>query len=265
MLPIDSLQHHDPFTPYHILRQWYVDSDNMPTPEQCQQHFQEDRYTPLVQHLKHYHQQPLNEEEHNEWGCHLQPLLKEALATARLVSNEKVGRALSKYHSTSALDQRLVVQDSTIVNAGLGLFNGSTRPILKGETVCHYTGLLHNHQSKREQEDQSYMAFVGYVNAFDEDVFVDAKSVLGVKARYMNDPIDHTLTNVKWGEHTDVAKDCVCVGIDIIATKDIAPDEEIFVSYGDEYWAQSDVKGTVFGGNDNEYRYRSTVDEDVVK
>ena len=112
----------------------------------------------------------------------LQPLLKKALVIARLVSNEKVGRALSKYHSNSALDQRLVVQDSTIVNAGLGLFNGSTRPILKGETVCHDTGLLHNHQSKREQEDQSYMAFVGYVNAFDEDVFVDAKSVLGVKA-----------------------------------------------------------------------------------
>lgn len=257
MLPIDCLQHQvrrDPFAPYHVLRQWYVDSDNMPTPEQCQEYFQDDRYTSLVQHLKQHRQQPLNAEEHNEWGCHLQPLLKEALATARLVSNEKVRGALTQYHSNSPLDQRLVVQDSTIVDAGLGLFNGSTRPILKGETVCHYTGLIHNHQSKREQEDQSYMASVGYVNSFDEDVFVDPKSVLGVKARYMNDPIDHSLTNVKWGEHTtDVAKDWVCVGIGIIATKNIAPEEEIFVSYGDEYWSQSGVKGTVFGGNDTTY------------
>ena len=242
------------FQEYHILRQWYLDIEKSPTPVQLL-HFDNENYCQLIQHELKQHQ-PLTEEQHDAWSSALQPILKQSIAVARLLCNTQLQRSLETYHSNASVDKHLTVQTSTIATAGMGLFNSTSR-IVKGTVVCYYSGLIHNYKSKSEQVDQSYILYVGYSDAFDEDIFIDGKPVLAMKARYMNDPLNASMCNVKWdtktkappagnATETDSSSGGVsqCV-LAIIATVDIEIGEEIFIAYGDNYWNSSEVIGTV--------------------
>jgi hypothetical protein len=127
-------------------------------------------------------------------------------------------------------DQDLVPRPSGIPKAGLGLYFEpiNQEPMLKGETICYYSGHIHNYHSAKSLKDRSYLMRIG-------DVLVDPGPLPEIKARYINDPLDEHYVNCKFvpGE----------LRAAVVATRVIEPTEELYVSYGDGYWAQHDTLG----------------------
>jgi hypothetical protein len=123
-----------------------------------------------------------------------------------------------------ALDSHLDAKPSNIKDAGLGLFYVPPSPetIPAGTTLCHYTGHIHNFQSARSINDNSYLMMV------QGDILVDPGPVKSVKARYINDPLNEELINCKYVP--DGLRSAV------VATRPIQPGDELFVAYGDIYW-----------------------------
>jgi hypothetical protein len=141
-------------------------------------------------------------------------------------------------------DDDLHPKTSAIPNAGLGLFyhpvvvDGDSQQqqqqqhnIPNGATVCFYTGHIHNFQSARRLDDKSYlMALIG-------ETLVDPRPVPHIKARYINDPLKEDAINCKYcPEELRSA---------VVATRDIHPGEELYVSYGDLYWSQQATSGKI--------------------
>jgi hypothetical protein len=134
-----------------------------------------------------------------------------------------------------AFDNDLHPQTSIIPNAGLGLFyhpvdsDSQKQRIPKGATVCFYTGHIHNFQSARSLDDKSYlMALIG-------ETLVDPRPVPQIKARYINDPLNEDAVNCEY-----CAQELRSA---VVATRDIHPGEELYVSYGDLYWSQQSANG----------------------
>lgn len=137
---------------------------------------------------------------------------------------------------TIARDKDLIVKDSSILNAGKGLFyipKDHLDVIPSGEAVCYYSGHIHNFHSSRLIEDKSYLMLVA------GEVLVDPGPLLAVKARYMNDPINEDLVNCKYVPDPALFR---CV---IVSTRIIKPEEELFASYGEMYWSQQKIEGTI--------------------
>jgi hypothetical protein len=140
-----------------------------------------------------------------------------------------------------ALDDLLVVKDSTINNAGNGLFyEPELEPSEKthtkmnsGTTICYYTGHRHNFLSQKFISDKSYLLNVA------DGILVDPGPLLSIKARYINDPLNERLVNCKFVPEPDKFR---CA---VVATRDIIPGEELFVSYGEMYWSQQSFDGTI--------------------
>ena len=142
-----------------------------------------------------------------------------------------------------ALDDYLCVKPSMIPDAGLGLFyepylNEKDRnkqlidlTIKPGAIVCYYTGYRHNYHSSKMLKDRSYLLCVG------GDCLVDPLPLVNVKARYINDPMDEDLCNVKFVAQVNEYR---CA---VVATREIRVGEELLVSYGDHYWSQQKIRG----------------------
>lgn len=138
----------------------------------------------------------------------------------------------------NALDDLLTVKDSTIQNAGKGLFfcppyGHLQQSIEAGTTICYYTGHHHNYRSAQRLTDRSYLICIN------GNSLVDAGPCLTVKARYINDPLNDKFVNCKF---VSDPKHTRCF---IIASRRIYAGEELFASYGDGYWAQHPKSGTV--------------------
>ncbi len=156
------------------------------------------------------------------------------------------------------LDNKLVVGESSIPNSGRGLFylyhpssslssspsaekteetEIEMKPIASGTTICYYTGHRHNFLSQKYITDKSYLMSVGA-----SDMMVDPGPLPSIKARYINDPL-----NIKHINCTFVPDpDPTMFRCAVVATRDIRPGEELFVSYGDMYWSQQkDCSGNV--------------------
>ena len=122
----------------------------------------------------------------------------------------------------------LIIKKSKLPNAVKGLF--TTTPIKKGELVIEYEGEIIDWKEyeKRVLEDKD-----GYLFYINKKRCIDAFSTPEHKGRYANDAAG--LTRVKGLVNNceyEVKKDrCF-----IVAKKDIAPNDEIFVSYTKEYW-----------------------------
>ena len=136
-----------------------------------------------------------------------------------------------------AIDDQLIVKTSTIASAGQGLFYDerfSGKVIKAGTTLCYYTGHRHNFQSQQLLQDKSYLLNVS------GGMFVDPGPIHSIKARFINDPLNEDFVNctfVPEPEHFRCA---------VVAQRDISPGEELFVSYGAQYWSQQKQAGTVF-------------------
>ena len=158
-------------------------------------------------------------------------ILKERCLTVRAVLNKNLPP-----HEL-ALDNDLAVRASTIPNAGDGLFyKPHCKPhnvIHAGSTICFYTGHRHNFLSQKYLQDKSYLLCVS------GDILVDPGPVITIKARYINDPLNDQFVNCKFVPQSEQFR---CA---VVATRDIIPGEELFVSYGEMYWSQQKYVGTV--------------------
>lgn len=113
---------------------------------------------------------------------------------------------------------------------------GSTPAVPGDTTLCYYTGHIHSFSSSRElTQDRSYLLWVR------GDTLVDPRSLLYVKARYINDPRNDDAVNCKFvPEKVDGAD----VRAAVVTTRTVFPGEELFVTYGDHYWDQQPTAGT---------------------
>eukprot|EP00804_Cyclotella_cryptica_P025082 CCRYP_016537-RA/>CCRYP_016537-RA protein AED:0.11 eAED:0.11 QI:0/-1/0/1/-1/1/1/0/376 len=143
-------------------------------------------------------------------------------------------------HPRGKYENHLKVDISTIKDAGNGLY--TTVQIPKGDVVCHYSGYRHDYQSQKRLKDRTYLLKLqnGWPK-FDRrnDGFVDALLCKDVLARYINDPREEERCNVKF-EHIQQPDVWHCP---VVALRDIAPGEELFVSYGPRYWEESRMIG----------------------
>ena len=112
-----------------------------------------------------------------------------------------------------------------------GLFAGA--PIKQGDTVTVYTGELYRTAAALKVEDKSYLMRLG------EQCYIDART-WGPDgrppciARYINDCINPAGFNVKFVKQP-IAQPHPCAVV--VALRDIAAGEELFVDYGKWYWA----------------------------
>ena len=168
-----------------------------------------------------------------------------------------------------APDAHLAVQTSQIPGAALGLF--ATRRLSRGTVCTYYSGDVHSAKSSQQLSDASYLLRVAgsvasrpwwytalqasdnnkeKVDAQDmftrlgkewnilvdrgcthgRELFVNP-TCLGIKARYINDCLDPERWNVKYVLDSRTERAAV------VALRDIHAGEELFVSYGETYWA----------------------------
>lgn len=122
----------------------------------------------------------------------------------------------------------LIVKTSQLPNAGKGLF--TTTPIKKGAQIIEYKGEIidwKEYEKRVERDEDGYLFFINKKHC------IDAFNTPQHKARYANDAAG--LSRVKGLKNNSVyeIEDNKCF---IIATRDIAAGEEIFVNYTKEYW-----------------------------
>lgn len=139
-----------------------------------------------------------------------------------------------------AHDRHLIASKSGIPDAGLGLFfdpeegpnNGEDGTFIDAGTIlCYYAGHIHNYHSAKGLKDRSYLMLV------DGGILVDPGPLPQIKARYINDPLNDKFVNCKYVP--DKLRSAV------VATRMITRGEELFVSYGDAYWAQHETLGRI--------------------
>lgn len=122
----------------------------------------------------------------------------------------------------------LIVKKSLLPNAGKGLF--TNKPIKKGTKIIEYKGEIidwKEYEKRVERDEDGYLFFINKKHC------IDAWNTPQHKARYANDAAG--LSRVKGLKNNAVyeIEDNKCF---IVATRDIAAGEEIFVSYTKEYW-----------------------------
>jgi len=112
--------------------------------------------------------------------------------------------------------------------AGSGLFTVEKVP--EGAQICEYTGTVLCTADALRLADKSYLMRLG------SQVYVDAADHPSVLARYINDCRNPAVYNVRFEKHPKEGKALV------VASRDIAPGEELFADYGRWYWASASPK-----------------------
>lgn len=124
---------------------------------------------------------------------------------------------------------------STIPEAGNGLF--ATRDFENGQLVCEYTGKVLTFMQALKCEDKTYM-----MGGFGLNVHLDAKDCPDSMGRYINDPRNPALENVRFEKRKDLKKAFVYatryIKVCSVTSSSVIPQggEELFVSYGESYW-----------------------------
>jgi uncharacterized protein len=124
-------------------------------------------------------------------------------------------------------EKHLIVKKSGLPKAGKGLFTKIDIP--KGTRVVEYKGRI---QPWREVKDQD--GYNGYLMYINRNVVINGLAAVKTLARYANDAgglvrLEGIRNN---SEFISEGKRCF-----IESTRNIKAGEEIFASYGREYWA----------------------------
>lgn len=119
---------------------------------------------------------------------------------------------------------RVIVGESTIEGANRGLF--AKKELREGSIVCDYFG---KKVAKEEVEREDYNGEYVFEARMKGGVkYVDAIDLCSCWGRFINDPLDDTLVNAKV-----IVKGKRLI---VVATTEILPGDEIFISYGPAYW-----------------------------
>ena len=124
------------------------------------------------------------------------------------------------------LEKHLLIKRSKIPRAGKGLF--TKVDIKKGTLIVEYKGKVTTW--KEIQQNRSFNAYVYYIN---RNHVIDAKPFRQYAGRYANDA--NGITKLK-GLRNNCSYKITDHKVFIKAMKKIVAGEEIFVSYGKEYW-----------------------------
>ena len=129
--------------------------------------------------------------------------------------------------------KNFVVKASTIESAGDGLFLNEDAE--KDVMVARYSGKLIN------EEEMVAMADTAYVVRIKTGLYLDASSQAEWEGRLINDgAVSNRVVNVRLAADLR-CNYCEVTGkhwIKVIATTDISAGQELFLSYGDDYWAR---------------------------
>jgi hypothetical protein len=136
---------------------------------------------------------------------------------------------LLRSYQKQLMNSDLVVKRSTLPGAGKGLF--AKRTIKKGERFIEYGGeIITEAELNRRAENDIY----GYSFYINRNRVIDAYYTPDQLARYANDA--RGLKRIK-----GIRNNCSYVIYNhrcwIMAERTLKPGEEIFVGYGNEYWA----------------------------
>ena len=124
------------------------------------------------------------------------------------------------------LRKQLFIKESTLPNAGKGLF--TSKDIPKGTRIIEYTGKRTTW--KDVQDDDGRNGYIFYIN---KNHVIDARPSKRAYARYANDA--RGLVRVKGLlNNSDYVVDGLKCYIE--SKKDIPAGSEIFVDYGRDYW-----------------------------
>lgn len=104
----------------------------------------------------------------------------------------------------------------------LGLY--TSRDFKMGDIVCKYVGKRMRTAEAIKSKDKSYLMRLG------EQSYVDAEPHKAVFARYINDCLNPRGWNVEFVKNAERGYALV------VAVRNIACGEEVFVSYGKRYW-----------------------------
>jgi SET domain-containing protein len=121
---------------------------------------------------------------------------------------------------------RAYIKKSTLPGTGKGLFTRT--PILKGEIIIEYKGIITTFKKIRENGADN--PYIYYVN---RNHVIDAMPFPGSLARYANDAEGIVVIA---GCKNNAKFIVVNKKVFIQALTDILPGAEIFVSYGKDYW-----------------------------
>ena len=121
----------------------------------------------------------------------------------------------------------LQVAQSLIPNAGLGVFAG--RAFAEGEVTCSYTGVRLTTLQALRTPDWRYMLILGR-DRHGKRVWIDARPTVNVVARYINHHFDPARRNIRTTPRPDEERWLM------IASRAIAPGEELYSDYGPIHW-----------------------------
>jgi SET domain-containing protein len=122
----------------------------------------------------------------------------------------------------------LLVKKSQLPNAGKGLY--TTTAIKKGTKIIEYLGEIidwKEYEKRVERDEDGYLFFINKKRC------IDAWNTPQHKARYANDAAGLGRVKGLSNNSNYEIEDDRCY---IVAKKDIAAGEEIFVNYTKEYW-----------------------------
>lgn len=121
------------------------------------------------------------------------------------------------------------LKPSKIAGAGTGLF--AKKRIKEGQFICWYFGVLVD----KDMVDNGYYDsdyLLKNPNPEKSDLIIDAHDPLSCFGRYANDSLHLRKNNSDFEFYTDI------YSASLVATKNIKKGEEIYVSYGSEFWRE---------------------------
>lgn len=123
------------------------------------------------------------------------------------------------------LEKHLVIKESSIPGAGMGLF--TEQPIAKGSRIVEYKGRIRTWKEVEHEDENYYIFFVT------EEHVIDASNYRKSPARFINDA--RGITKIKG--LTNNSKFVIDgLRVFVVATKNLQAGDEILLSYGKEYW-----------------------------
>lgn len=118
------------------------------------------------------------------------------------------------------------VKKSKIPRAGKGLY--AKRDLKRGEFICWYMGyLIVNDMIENGYYDSDYI-----LKLPDKDLYICAEDEKSCFGRYINDGLSKHNSNCVFETYDDI------YSAGIIAKKKIKKGDELYITYGDDYWKE---------------------------
>jgi hypothetical protein len=168
--------------------------------------------------------------------------------------SKKVRIPVIESNATNDVDrEKVYISPSTLgQDTGLGLF--AKKQFKVNDYICSYLGNIIPTDTENDYESD-------YVLMYDNTHSIDSDDPASCYARYANDAITSSKINSRFSVRRGVIALC------LRATKTIKAGDEIFVSYGDDYWKcdkffylPANLQKTLLRRNADDTTYKARID-----